>query len=85
MAKRNPKNNPVVEPSELELKVQQADPMIKHAISEYQKEIARLQKQLVKEQIAHESERAHLLERIEQEKIQVVINRDFSDSNNKGS
>ena len=83
--KRNPKNNPVVEPSELESKVQQADPMIKHAFSEYQKEITRLQKQLVKEQIAHESERAHLLERIEQEKIQVVIRRDFSDSHNKDS
>lgn len=85
MAKRNSKNDTVAEPSELESKVQQADPMIKHAISEYQKEIARLQKQLVKEQIAHESERAHLLERIEQGKLQVVITRDFSESNNKGS
>ena len=73
MTKRNPENKPVVEPSELESKVQQADPIIKHAISEYQKEIARLQKQLVKEHIAHESEKAHLLERIEQEKVHVVI------------
>ena len=73
MTKRNPENKPVVEPSELESKVQQADPIIKHAFSEYQKEIARLQKQLVKEHIAHESEKAHLLERIEQEKVHVVI------------
>lgn len=73
MAKRNAKNKPIIEPSEFETKMQQADPIIKHAFSEYQKEIARLQKQLVKEHIAHESERAHLLERIEQEKVHVVI------------
>jgi len=80
MAKRNPKNDQVVEPSELEFKVQQADPMIKYAISEYQKEIVRLQKQLVKEHIAHESEKAHLLERIEQEKVHVVIQK-FGEEN----
>ena len=73
MVKRSTKKQTVHEPSELDTKVQQADPMIKQAISEYQKEIARLQKQLVKEQIAHESEKAHLLERIEQEKVDVVI------------
>jgi hypothetical protein len=73
MVKRSTKKQTVHEPSELDTKVQQADPMIKQAISEYQKEIARLQKQLVKEQIAHESEKAHLLERIEQEKVNVVI------------
>ena len=73
MVKRNTEKQPVPEPSELDAKVQQADPMIKQAISEYQKEIARLQKQLVKEQIAHESEKAHLLERIKQEKVNVVI------------
>lgn len=78
MAKRNTKNQSSHEPSELETKLQQADPMIKHAISEYQKEIERLQKQLVKEQIAHESEKAHLLERIEQEKQHVVEIVDFS-------
>ena len=80
MGKRNPKNDQVVEPSELEFKVQQADPMIKYAISEYQKEIVRLQKQLVKEHIAHESEKAHLLERIEQEKVHVVIQK-FGEEN----
>ena len=73
MTKRNIENKPVIEPSEFETKMQNADPIIKYAISEYKKEIARLQKQLVKEQIAHESENAHLLERIVQEKIQVVI------------
>ena len=73
MAKRYSPKKPVTESSELETKVQQADPMIKHAFSEYKKEIARLQKQLVKEQIAHESEKVHLLERIEQEKLHVVI------------
>ena len=54
--------------------------MIKYAISEYQKEIVRLQKQLVKEHIAHESEKAHLLERIEQEKVHVVIQK-FGEEN----
>lgn len=73
MTKRNPQNKPIIEASDLETKMQQADPIIKHAFSEYQKEIARLQKQLVKEHIAHESEKAHLLERIEQEKVHVVI------------
>ena len=73
MVKLNPKKQTVPEPSELDSRLQQADPMIKQAISEYQKEIARLQKQLVKEQIAHESEKAHLLERIEQEKVNIVI------------
>lgn len=72
MTKRTPEKNPVIEPSELETKVQQADPLIQHAFSEYQKEIRRLQKQLVKEHIAHESEKAHLLERIEQEKVHIV-------------
>jgi hypothetical protein len=51
MTKRNTKNKPIIEPSEFETKMQQADPIIKHAFSEYQKEIARLQKQLVKEHI----------------------------------
>ncbi len=73
MAKRNTKNQPIHEPSELETKMQHADPMIKQAFSEYQKEIKRLQKQLVKEHIAHESEKAHFLERIKQEKINVVL------------
>ena len=81
MAKRNTKNQPVHERSELETKVQRADPMIKQAFSEYQKEIERLQKQLVKEHIAHESEKAHLLERIEQEKLHVeVVNFSKKDS-----
>lgn len=74
MAKPNNRKQKSFEPTELDMKLQQADPMIKHAISEYKKELARLQKQLVKEQIAHESEKAHLLERIDQEKnpIQIV-------------
>ena len=81
MAKRNTKNQPVHERSELETKVQRADPMIKQAFSEYQKEIERLQKQLVKEHIAHESEKAHLLERIEKEKLHVeVVNFSKKDS-----
>jgi len=82
MVKRNTKKQPDPEPSELDTKVQEADPMIKQAISEYQKEIARLQKQLVKEQIAHESEKAHLLERIKQEKVNVVIQK-FGNKNSK--
>jgi len=73
MTKQNSPKQPIYEPSELDTKVQQAHPMIKLAISEYQKEIARLQKQLVKEQIAHESEKQYLLERIEQEKVNVTI------------
>ncbi len=80
MTERYPKNNPVVEPSEFETKMQQADPMIKHAFSEYQKEIARLQKQLVKEHIAHESEKAHLLERLKQEQFHVTT-RTVGDAN----
>jgi hypothetical protein len=73
MTKRDAPKQPINEPSELESKVQQADPMIKQAFSEYQKEIVRLQKQLVKEHIAHESEKAHLLERIKKEKVHVTI------------
>ena len=78
MSKQN-NSEPVYEPSELENKVKQADPMIQDAISEYKKEIARLRKLLVKEQIAHESEKAHLLERIEQEKntAQIVMFNDL--------
>jgi len=80
MTKRDLENKPVIEPSELETKIQKADPIIKYAFSEYQKEITRLQKQLVKEHIAHESEKAHLLERIEQEKVHVVIQK-YGDDN----
>ncbi len=56
MTKRTPKQKPVDEFTELDAKVNQADPIIKQAFSEYKKEISRLQKQLVKDQIAHESE-----------------------------
>lgn len=54
--KTPPAKQPVNDKSELETKMEQADPMIKQAFSECKKEIARLQQQLVKEQIAHESE-----------------------------
>jgi TPP-dependent pyruvate/acetoin dehydrogenase alpha subunit len=40
----------------LNRKLSKTHPIIKQAFSEYKKEIARLQKQLVKEQIAHQSE-----------------------------
>ena len=83
MTKRNSEKQPIADPSELETKVQKADPMIKEAFFQYQKEIARLQKQLVKEHIAHESEKAHLLERIEQERINVVIDRPIVDPKTK--
>lgn len=62
-----PKKQPVNEKSELETKVQQADPIIKQAFSDYKKEIARLQKQLVKEQIAHESEVERMKEQFKEE------------------
>jgi hypothetical protein len=81
MTKRNASKQPVNEPSELDTKVQQADPMIKQAFSEYKKEIARLQQQLVKEQIAHESEKARLLERLEQEKVHITIQK-FTEEEN---
>jgi len=73
MTSRNNNKNSINETSELDKKIEQADPLIKHAISEYRKEILRLQKQIVKEQISHESEKQYLLERLEQEKIQVNI------------
>ena len=46
--------------SELDTKMSKAHPMIKQAFSEFKKEIDRLQKQLVKEQISHESEIARM-------------------------
>jgi hypothetical protein len=67
------KKQPISELSELDAKVQKADPVIKHAISEYRKEIDRLQKQLVKEQIAHESETARMREQLEKDKLTVNI------------
>lgn len=71
------KDKSISEPSELDHRIKKADPMIREAISEYKKEIARLQKKLVKEQISHESEKAHLLEQIKQNKTAtptVIIN-----------
>jgi hypothetical protein len=73
MVKRDTEHNKINESFELETKVQQADPMIKQAFSEYKKEIMRLQKQLVKEQIAHESEKEYLLERIKQGEMHVIV------------
>ena len=75
MAKTTIKKEPIKENSELEKKVRQADPMIKYAFSEYKKEISRLQKQLVKEQITHESEVARLMAQFEKNKLTVVINK----------
>lgn len=68
-----PKKQPISELSELDAAVQKAEPIIKHAIAEYRKEVERLQKQLVKEQIAHESETARRNEQFEKDKITVQI------------
>ncbi len=73
MTKTTTKKEPVKENSELDKKMKQADPMIKHALSEYKKEIFRLQKQLVKEQIAHDSEIARLTAQFEKDKLTVVV------------
>lgn len=74
MKKANPKQKIDPENSELDSRVKNADPMIQIAFKAYRDEIARLQKQLVKEQLAHESEIANLLAQIEQRKqIQVVF------------
>ncbi len=54
--KRISKKQPKTEISELDIKMRKTHPMIKQAFSEYEKEINRLQKQLVKEQIRHQSE-----------------------------
>ena len=45
MSKQN-KDKTLSEPSELDHRIKKVDPMIREAISEYKKEIARLQKQL---------------------------------------
>jgi|GEM_PF-4299556 len=58
--KRIPKKQPKHKISELDVQVSKAHPMIKQAFSEFKKEINRLQKQLVKEQINHESEIARM-------------------------
>jgi hypothetical protein len=73
MTKRNTKKQPVSKLSELDLKVSQADPIIKHAFSEYPKEVSRLQKLLVKQEITHKSEIARLKESFEQNKLTVNI------------
>ena len=54
--KRISKKQPKTEISELDVKMRKTHPMIKQAFSKYQKEIGRLQKQLVKEHIRHQSE-----------------------------
>ncbi|HDL85656.1 MAG TPA: hypothetical protein ENH11_04930 [Candidatus Acetothermia bacterium] len=79
MTKTTTKKDPIKDNSELDKKVRQADPMIKHAFSEYKKEISRLQKQLAKEQIAHESEIAGLKAKFEKERITVVFDKSDKD------
>ena len=73
ITKTTTQKDPVKENSELDKKARQADPMIKHAFTEYKKEISRLQKQLVKEQITHESEIVRLKAKFEKEQVTVVV------------
>ena len=72
-SKRNTEKDKIVELSELDAAVQNAEPILKHAIAEYRKEVARLQKQLVKEQIAHESETARMKEQFQKDKLTVQL------------
>lgn len=61
MGSKHTKKKPSQKVSALDAKVEKADSLIKHAIAEYRKEISRLQRHLVKEQIAHEPEKNRLL------------------------
>ncbi|HEY6281293.1 MAG TPA: hypothetical protein VIW72_05805 [Burkholderiales bacterium] len=78
MSVRNPKEQPI---STLDAEVAKSHPLVKHAMTEFRKEISRLHKQLVKEQIAHESETEKLRAQLEQAKapqFNIAINRDSS-------
>ncbi len=74
--KRISKKQPKTEISELDVKMSKTHPMIKQAFSEYKKEISRLQKQLVKEQIRHQSETERMKAEFEEE-IQSMPNINF--------
>lgn len=54
-----------IEPTELDKALRNAAAIVQEAVAEFRKEVGRLQRQLVKEQIAHESERAALLARLD--------------------
>ena len=72
MGSKHAKNRPLQEASALDAKLKRADPLIKHAITEYRNEISRLKRQLVKEQIAHETEKNGLLAQLEEAKRPVL-------------
>lgn len=78
MSKSISEYKPAPEDDDLKAKVKVADPMIKALLSELEKEIERLQKKIVKQEVAHKSERTYLREKIkelESDPVRVVIER----------
>lgn len=81
MPSKNIKKKSTKTVSELDAKLKQADPIIRIAVSEFRKELTRLNKALAKEQVSHESEIEKLKALLAEEKknkINVIINRDIA-------